>query len=98
SSRIVYLTLTPLCFVNSDGVSEAMSVICGFFTIATLMVFSWLRPRAAPGRAAAAVTSTAPAASARNVIRRRVVPARVLRIASPSSLGGGGPPGGGAGG
>ena len=31
SSRIVYLTLIPLFAVNSDGVSEAMSVICGFF-------------------------------------------------------------------
>src|SRR6266516_3976217 len=37
SSRIVYLTLIPVFLVNSEGVSFAMSFICGLSTMATLI-------------------------------------------------------------
>src|SRR4051812_28755273 len=38
SSSTVYFTLMPVFAVNSDGVSAAMSFICGLSTMATLMV------------------------------------------------------------
>src|SRR2546423_433338 len=37
SSRIVYLTLMPVFAVNSEGVSFAMSFICGLATMARLI-------------------------------------------------------------
>ena len=52
SSRIVYFTLIPDFAVKSDGVRLAMSCICGFATIATLIVF-------AAGLADAVAASTA---------------------------------------
>src|SRR4029077_11924558 len=57
SSRIVYLTLIPVCFVNSDGVSDAMSCICGLATMATLIVFPAVWPDAVVASAAAMTIS-----------------------------------------
>src|SRR3954451_13059630 len=59
SSRIVYFTLIPVCFVNSDGVSDAMSCICGLATMATLIVFPAAWPDAVAASAAAMTISAA---------------------------------------
>src|SRR4029450_12167088 len=44
SGGIVYLTLMPVSFVKSDGVSFAMSSMNGLLTIATVSVFFDLSP------------------------------------------------------
>src|SRR3954451_10732655 len=54
SSRIVYFTLIPVFAVKSDGVNDAMSCICGFATIATLIVFAAVLPVAVAARNATA--------------------------------------------
>ena len=65
SSRIVYLTLIPVLAVKSDGVSDAMSVICGFFTIATLIVFAVCFELAVLAHAALMSAAAAPATKTR---------------------------------
>src|SRR3981081_1954340 len=72
SSRIVYFTLIPVFAVNSEGVSDAMSVICGFATIATLIVLALVPPIAV---AASDASATTPARKTpRTVARRCVLP------------------------
>src|SRR5712691_1713039 len=73
SSRIVYFTLMPVFAVKSEGVSDAMSCICGFTTIATLIVLAAVPPIAV---AASDASATIPATKTptRTFARRRVLP------------------------
>jgi hypothetical protein len=51
--------------VNNDGVNEAISVICGFFTIATLIVLPAGFELAVPAHAALMSAAAAPATKTR---------------------------------
>ena len=82
SSRIVYFTLIPVFAVKSEGVNDAMSCICGFATIATLIVFAAVPPIAV---AASDASATIPATKTptRTFTRRGVLPFRASCMVMP---------------
>ena len=84
SSRIVYFTLMPVFDVKSEGVSDAMSVICGFATIATLIVLPAGRPIAV---VESAVSATIPATKTptRIFTGRLLLPVRASCMVNASS-------------
>jgi hypothetical protein len=89
SSRIVYFTLIPDLDVKREGVSDAMSCICGFATIATLIVVSALFPVAVPASSASATTPAATTPPA-TLSGRRVLRFRALCMVDTSSRADGG--------
>src|SRR5438067_4533724 len=82
SSRIVYFTLIPVFAVKSEGVRDAMSCICGFATIATLIVLAAVPPIAVAASDASA-TTPATKTPTRTFTRRRVLPFRASSMVMP---------------
>jgi hypothetical protein len=76
--------LIPDFFVKSDGVSFAMSCICGFATIATLIVFASLLADAAATNDVASTAIPMVRATA-GILRLRTLPARLFCMVAASS-------------
>jgi hypothetical protein len=77
--------LIPVFFVKSDGVNLAMSCICPFATIATLIVLPVLLPDAADTNNADTTTAAAAARATVRVLRLRAPPYRASCMVLASS-------------